>query len=42
MGTSLGYLINTTGSAPAVSESTPFGIYDNDAVFQADAPQTAK
>jgi hypothetical protein len=42
MATTLGYLINTTGSAPAVSESTSFGIYDNDVTFQLEAPQTAK
>lgn len=42
MATVLGYLINTTGSAEAVSGSTPFGIYDTDATFQADAPSTAK
>ena len=42
MATSLGYLINTTGSAPDISGSTPYGIYDDDAVFQSDGPKTAK
>jgi hypothetical protein len=30
------------GSGSAVSESTPFGLYDNDTSFQSDAPKFAK
>lgn len=30
-----------TGSGAAISSSTPFGIYDNDATFQTDGPKTA-
>ena len=40
--TNIGYLLNVTGSIPAVSGTTPFGIYDADANFQLDAPKTAK
>ena len=29
------------GSGSAVSESTPFGLYDNDSTFQSDAPKFA-
>ena len=30
------------GSGSAVSESTPFGVFDNDSEFQTEAPQFAK
>ena len=30
------------GSGSAVSNSTPFGLYDNDTIFQSDAPKFAK
>jgi len=40
--TTIPNLITLTGSATAVSGSTPFGIYDSNSLFQQDAPKVAK
>lgn len=40
--TAIPNLITLTGSYTAVSGSTPFGIYDDNSLFQQDAPRVAK
>lgn len=42
MATSIGYLINTTGSLPIISGTTPFSLYDAESNFQIDGPNVAK